>query len=165
VAKKKKKLWTAALAEGFHPVMIDVDVHKAIEAERRSLEEMPNTILRRMLNLDGRAAPGANGAHPAGRRAKGGGAAEGGWSKIDRRGRNVFLPDGTELRAAYGGHAVAGEIRDGAWVVGDRIFNSPSAALIAHVHTRAGQPVNLNGWRHWEVKLPGTGTWQPLAEM
>jgi hypothetical protein len=157
---KKKKVWKADLIDGFHPIMIDLDVHKAIEAARQSLGEMPNAILRRMLGLDG-----PRDTNGVGRRAKGGGAQEGGWSKIDRHGRNVFLPDGTELRAAYGGQAVTGTIRDGGWQVGQGRFNSPSAALIAHVQTREGKSVNLNGWRHWEVKLPGSTSWRPLSDV
>lgn len=157
----KKKLWKAKLKNGFQPVMIDMDVHKAIEGARQSFSEMPNAILRRLLGLEGGPAP-TNGAHG---RAKSGGAAEGGWSKIDRNGRAVFLPDGTELRAAYCGRTVTGAIRAGAWEVGESRFNSPSAALIANVQTREGRPVNLNGWRHWEVKSPGASAWRRLADL
>jgi hypothetical protein len=51
------------------------------------------------------------------------------------------------------------------WVVGDRGYNSPSAALIANVTTKTGGKVNLNGWRHWEVRLPGAETWTRLSEV
>lgn len=158
---KKKKVWKAAAVDGFQPVMIDMDVHKAIEAGRESFSEMPNAILRRLLGIDpgGPAAARAGGA-----RARAGGAAEGGWSKLDRRGRVVFLPDGTELRAAYGGHAVTGIIAGGLWQVGEGRYASPSAALIANVTSRDGKPVTLNGWRHWEVRLPGSPLWRPLME-
>jgi hypothetical protein len=161
----KKKFWKAKLTDGFQPVMIDMEVHKVIENARQSFTEMPNAILRRLLGLDGgRPVPNGTGIGAHGR-AKSGGATAGGWSKIDRRGRAVFLPDGTELRAAYCGLTVTGAIRDGAWEVEGSRFNSPSAALIANVHTRAGQPVNLNGWRHWEVKPPGTSAWRRLGDL
>ncbi len=159
--KNKKKFWKAELVEGFHPIMIDVEVHKAIEAARESFSEMPNTILRRMLGIGGYSGAAAA---PA-RRAKAGGAVDGGWSKLDRRGRNVFLPDGTELRAAYGGRTVEGRIAGGMWQVGDERYGSPSAALIANVRSSSGTPVNLNGWRHWEVKLPESPVWRPLMEV
>ena len=155
----KKKFWKAKAIEGFQPVMIDMDVYKLIEASRSSFAEMPNAILRRLLDLDGERQPDR--ARP--RRAKSGGAAGGGWSKIDRRGKAVFLPDGTELRAAYAGQTIVGHIAEGRWQVGDAAYNSPSAALIGNVTSRDGKPVNVNGWRHWDVKVPGTQTWQPLA--
>jgi hypothetical protein len=135
-------------------VDVDLDVHRVIEAARQSFDESHNLILRRLLGID------ASGPQPAeSSRAKGGGAVNGGWSKIDRFGRSIFLPDGTELRAAYAGKAVEGEIVAGMWVVAGHAYNSPSAALNANVRTRDGNPVNLNGWRHWEVKVPGTDTW------
>ena len=95
-------------------------------------------------------------------RAKSGGADAGGWSKLDRFGRSVFLPDRTRIRAAYAGKAVNGEIIGGMWVVAGQAYNSPSAALNANVRTRDGNPVNLNGWRHWEVLVPGRSSWVRL---
>jgi hypothetical protein len=181
--KDKKKYWKAELVEGFHPIMIDVEVHKAIEAARESFSEMPNTILRRMLGIGGvsggparppeavgqvdaaRQAGSARPNGPARPRAKGGVSGADGWSKLDRSGRDIFLPNGTELRAAYAGQAVTGTIAEGEWQVGGERYGSPSAALIANVRARSGQPVNLNGWRHWEVKLPGSPVWRPLVDV
>ena len=77
-------------------------------------------------------------------------------------GRSIFLPNGTALRAAYAGMAVEGEIVGGMWVVAGHAYNSPSAALNANVRTRDGNTVNLNGWRHWEVRVPGSDTWVRL---
>lgn len=175
--KDKKKYWKAELVKGFHPIMIDVEVHKAIEAARESFSEMPNNILRRMLGIGGvsggparpadtaRPNGSARPAGPARPRAKGGVSGADGWSKLDRSGRDVFLPNGTELRAAYAGQAVTGTIAEGEWQVGGERYRSPSAALIANVRARSGQPVNLNGWRHWEVKLPGSPVWCPLLDV
>ena len=148
-------------------VAIDMQVHKLIEAARSVFGETQNDILRRLLGLDHGAPlfePQPSSAASQ-RRAKGGGAGDGGWSKVNRHGHTVFLPDGTELRAAYAGQTVHGKILDGMWVVGERGYNSPSAALIANVTTTTGGKVNLNGWRHWEVRLPGAGTWTPLSEV
>ena len=148
-------------------VAIDIDVHKLIEAARSLFGETQNDILRRLLGLDHGAPLFEPQPSPTAsqRRAKGGGAGEGGWSKVNRHGRTTVLPDGTELRAAYAGQTVHGEIRGGMWTIGDRGYNSPSAALIAHVTKKTGGKVNLNGWRHWEVRLPGAQTWTPLSEV
>ncbi|SEQ63978.1 hypothetical protein SAMN05216548_106105 [Faunimonas pinastri] len=145
-------------------VEIDIDVYKAIEGARQDFTESRNDILRRMLRLDGDAeAPTA--ATAPGRRAKSGGAIDGGWAKIDRHGRQILLPEGTEIRATYGGQTVTGRIGGGAWEVGGQRYNSPSRALIENVRGRNGETVNLNGWRHWEAKLPGEEIWKRLMEV
>ena len=151
-------------------IAIDVDVHKLIEAARSVFGETQNDILRRLLGLDHGAPlfeprPAEMPPIRPQRRAKGGGAGDGGWSKVNRDCHIVFLPDGTELRAAYAGQTVHGEIVDGMWVIGGRGHNSPSAALTANVTTKAGGKVNLNGWRHWEVRLPGAETWTRLSDV
>lgn len=157
-AKKKAK---AAAAGDRLTINIDLDVHRAIEQARANFKESRNDILRRLLNV------GGSGETPLqisteSARAKGGGATDGGWSKIDRFGRSIFLPDGTRLRAAYAGRTVDGEIIAGMWVVAGQAYNSPSSALNANVRTRDGNTVNLNGWRHWEVCPPGVETWVRL---
>src|SRR5918995_1985399 len=126
MAKKKKGAKKKSGDGGARTIAIDMEVHKRIEAARLSFEESDNAILRRLLRV-GEAQP-AGAPEPAAppRRAKGGGAADGGWSKIGRHGRTVFLPNGTLLRAAYGGRTVEGEVRDGAWLVNGAAYNSPS---------------------------------------
>ncbi|HSG95862.1 MAG TPA: hypothetical protein VLA28_10095 [Afifellaceae bacterium] len=156
--------------ESKRKISIDLDVHKLIEATRSVFGETQNDILRRLLGLDHGAPlfePKPAVMPPTGlqRRAKGGGAGEGGWSKVNRHGHTTFLPNGTELRAAYAGQTVNGEIRNGMWVIGDCGYNSPSAALVANVTSKTGGKVNLNGWRHWEVRPPGAETWTPLSEI
>ena len=142
-------------------VDIDIDVYRTIEAARQSFDESRNTVLRRLLKID---AEDRNSGFvdTTGTRAKSGGADTGGWSKLDRFGRSVFLPDRTRIRAAYAGKTVNGEIIGGMWVVSGQAYNSPSAALNANVRTRDGNPVNLNGWRHWEVLVPGRSSWVRL---
>ncbi len=151
-------------------ITIDIDVHRRIEAARITFEESDNTILRRILGLDGsagnpRTGQLANGTPAKGARAKSGGVSDGGWSKISRTGLAIFLPNGTKLRAAYGGISFEGMIAKGAWAVGGGTHKSPSAALNAVARTGAGRPVNLNGWRHWEVLPPGAKAWVRLAEL
>ena len=161
MAKKKK----GAKKKAGRTIAIDVEVHKRIEAARLSFEESENAILCRLLRIGEAQSKSAPEPAAQPRRAKGGGAADGGWSKIGRHGRTVFLPDGTLLRAAYGGRTVEGEVKDGAWLVNGAAYNSPSAALIANVQTKDGSPVNLNGWRHWEVRRPGEEVWLRLSEL
>ena len=48
----KKKAGKTKRSDGLQPIMIDLEVHKAIEAERRNFDERPNAILRRLLGLD-----------------------------------------------------------------------------------------------------------------
>ncbi|MBZ8133888.1 hypothetical protein [Afifella sp. IM 167] len=162
---KKKKGGKKKEEETLNTIAVDMDVHKIIESARIDFDESQNAILRRLLGLEG--GPSPIGADPQGslRRAKGGGAKDGGWSKIGRHGREVFLPNGTLLRAAYAGQTVEGVIEEGMWAVGGERFNSPSAALIAHVRTREGRRVNLNGWRIWEVRVPGGERWLRLGEV
>lgn len=154
-------------------VDIDIDVHRVIEAARRSFDESRNAILRRLLKIGARAdaggKPDGGDKGPSRRspsmRAKSGGAEPGGWSKLDRYGKSIFLPDGAKIRAAYAGKAVHGEIIGGMWIVAGQAYNSPSAALNANVRTRDGNPVNLNGWRHWEVLIPGRSNWVRLNRL
>ncbi|SCZ19873.1 hypothetical protein [Afifella marina] len=165
---KKKKGSKKKDEESLATIAVDMDVHKRIEGAREDFEETQNAILRRLLGLDGRRGGGAPVEESLGeraRRAKGGGAKEGGWSKIGRHGHEVFLPNGTTLRAAYAGQTVEGVIVDGHWVVNGTSYNSPSAALIAHVRTRDGKKVNLNGWRIWEVRRPDDDRWLRLGEI
>lgn len=159
-AKKKAK---AKTGPDRLTVDVDVDVHRAIEMARDNFAESHNDILRRLL-VEKTDMPEPQSVSQNAR-AKGGGALSGGWSKIDRFGRSIFLPDGTGLRAAYAGKAVEGEIVAGMWVVAGHAHNSPSAALNANVRTRDGNPVNLNGWRHWEVRPPGETNWVRLNRL
>ena len=167
-AKAERKAVAAALApDRDRAVSIDIDVHRMIESARQSFEETENAILRRLLGLEQNTAGAGTAAAvpPKGARAKAGGAADGGWAKTNRSGQAVFLPDGTRLRAAYGGRAFTGIIDHGTWKVGEGRYTSPSAALNAVARTRAGGSVNLNGWRHWEVLRPGTTVWTRLADL
>jgi len=160
--KKDKK------AGDHRSIAIDLDVHRLVEANRRDFGESENAILRRLLGLDGAGVPAAPPARPLvepGRRATGGVAAEGGWSKIGRHGSEVFLPNGTELRAAYAGKRIEGRIEDGHFLVAGERYASPSAAIIAAAATRQGKRTNLNGWRLWEVRRPGDTGWVRLGEL
>src|SRR5258705_472266 len=121
-------------------IQIGIEVHKAIEAERRSLTEPENLILMRLLKLKSqeRAEPEL----PA--------ATARSWIKD-----GVELPEATRLQVDYSGQHLDGVVRDGRWIVGGQAYLSPSMALIHNVTTREGRRTNLNGWNHWMVKRPG----------
>lgn len=130
-------------------IEIGLEVHKAIEAERRSLDEPENEILMRLLRLTPPERIGASDA-----------AAGKAWRK-----GSVELPDGTEVEATYAGQHVEGVIRNGEWVVQGRSFPSPSAALMGTVKTRDGRPVHLNGWMLWRVRRPGDAGFRRLDSL
>ena len=71
--------------------------------------------------------------------------------------RDLMLPNGTLLRAAYKGSLYGARIDHGRWIDenGDE-HTSPSAAATAITGT------NVNGLRFWEAKRPGDTQWQRL---
>jgi hypothetical protein len=155
----KKKVRKAKPIDGFRPIMIDLEVYKAIEAARESFTEMPSAILRRMLGLD-HALPAAVPRNAA-VEAKHDGAA----GDRSQESSPIVIPDGAELRAAYCGVTVTGAVREGIWEVGGSKFDLPSAALIAGDHKSSDTPVDQKGWEDWEIRLPGAESWRPLADV
>jgi hypothetical protein len=131
-------------------IEIDFDVHKRIEMERRGFDEPPNAALRRLLGLNGTAAPPAP---PGGRPWRG-----------KRRGLldYVILEHGTALRMSYNGRQHTGQIVDGEWLVEERRYKSPSAAACGVARTKEGRRTSLDGWRYWEFRRPGKTNWQRL---
>lgn len=133
-------------------ISVGLEVHKAIEAERRALDEPENAILMRLLGLK----PSAHEA-PREARAAGPGAA---WRK-----NGVELPHGTRLRAVYSGQELEGVVLDGIWHVAGGTYQSPSMALIHNVTTQSGHKTNLNGWNHWSVQRPGDPSFVRLSSL
>jgi hypothetical protein len=134
----------------YRTIEIDFEVHKRIEAERRSFSDTPNDVLRRKFGLG----PGRE------RRRAESPPNEGSWS-----GKGVTLEAGTLLRIGYGGKISNGEIDDGTWLVEGQRYGTPSAAAIGVARTKAGRKTNLNGWRLWQVKRPGDENWIPLQSL
>ncbi len=129
-------------------IEIDFDVHKAIEAERRSFDDTDNDVLRRLLGR-GKATGAGHGIsrnilgedRPA-------------WS-----GKGVVLPHGTQVRMTHRGIMHEGSIQDGKWAVGSHRGTSPSAAACAVTGT------SVNGWPAWEVRRPGDQSFIPLRAL
>ena len=130
-------------------IEIDFDVHKKIEAERSSFADTPNSVLRRMLQID-RPSDSQPTSQLGGRS----------WA-----GKGVDLPHGTELKMEYNGRVYAGHIADGRWVVENKIFNSPSAAAGGVALTKDGQLTKLDGWIYWQVKRPRDSSWLRIEEL
>jgi hypothetical protein len=130
-------------------IEIDFDIHKLIEAEKKSFAESDNMALRRLLRLpvDTRAptpspSPGRE------------------WF-----GEGLRLPHGTELRMTYNRRLHTGFIEDGQWKVEGGTYSSPSAAAGGVARTKKGEHTNLDGWKYWEVKFPGQVKWFAMAAM
>jgi hypothetical protein len=126
-------------------IEIDFDVYKALVARRPSEDITENDVLRQLLHLPRKGtvpAPTAAGPNPS-----------------DWVTKGVRLPAGTELRAAYKGQTHLAVVSDGALVLNDTRFNSPSAAAMSIT----GHPVN--GWTFWQFRIPGQGRWKMLREL
>jgi hypothetical protein len=73
--------------------------------------------------------------------------------------KGVVFPHGTEFRAAHKGQTYEGRVENGALVINNQRFNSPSAAAVFIT----GNPVN--GWLFWECKRSGETTWRTMASL
>ena len=132
----------------FRTIEIDFDVNKRIEIERENFTESPNDVLRRILGI------GTSSIQ----------------NKVARTGKawssqGVVLPHGTEIRMTYNGIEYSGEINDGIWLVDGEKHSSPSGAASSVAKTRRGSPTNLDGWKYWIIKRPGTTTWISLSDL
>jgi hypothetical protein len=135
----------------FTTIEIDFDVHKMIEAERRSFDEPRIAALRRLLQLPEKPNSGPISGEIPARRA---------WS-----GEDVTLVHGTQFRMSYNGRQYRGEITDGKWVVEGKTFDSPSGAASGVAITKSGKTTRLDGWGYWEVQVPGDTGWTSLKAL
>ena len=142
-------------------IEIDFDVHKLIETERRSFDESPNDVLRRLLRLgeisclpppstSTSASPESAPRFVAGRP----------WMD-----EGLTLPHNTLLRMTYSGHTYEGQIINGQWAVDGQTFDSPSGAASGIAITRKGTKTKLDGWIYWHVKRPDDTQWIALDSL
>ena len=112
-------------------IEIDFDVFKALTASRRTEEVSENDVLRQLLRLPPRGAPGPKSDNP---------------EPEDRVTKGVRLPVGTELRATYKGQIHMARVSGGALVLNSQRFNSPSAAAmsITVIRLMAGRSGNAD---------------------
>ena len=119
-------------------IEIDFDVHKAIEVNRNSFADTPNTVLRRLLGVDVQALK----AVPTGK---------------PYTYQHMELPHGTEARMTYNNVVYTARIEDGFWITEDGgRHKSPSGAASAVGVTKDGGRTKLDGWTYWYVKKPGS---------
>lgn len=131
-------------------IEVDFDIHKMIEAERRSFSEKPYLALRRLLGLPERVEPEKSvKVGPTGRA----------WEED-----GVKIPHGSLARMEYarGTQKYEGQFLDGHLVVDGVDYSSLSAAASALAKTKSGGSPNLNGWNYWEVQLPGSDRWEMM---
>lgn len=122
-------------------IEVDFDVYKAIIARRPSEDVSNNDVLRQLFHLGPRSAASDRVTRPD----------PGDWII-----KGVRLPVGTELRATHKGKTYLAHVAGGALQLNGRSFGSVSAAAV-HV---TGNPVN--GWKFWQVRLPGQSGWKGL---
>ena len=133
-------------------IEIDLEIHKLIEAERRSFDEPPYIALRRLLKLRELEPIDQPPVPTTGRP----------WSEGD-----VVVPHGSLARMKYGrgSQVFEGMFLDGKLVVNGQPFDSLSPAANALAVTKGGKKPSLNGWLYWEAKFPGESHWRSLDAM
>jgi hypothetical protein len=135
-------------------IEIDFDIHKLIEAERKSFDEPPYVALRRLLGLP----PSPT---------------EMALATLDVppsppfREDGVEVPHGSRARMEYdrGKQLFEGRFLNGKLVVDGRTFDSLSGAASELAITRKGTRTKLNGWLYWSVQLPGQTEWMPMKDV
>ena len=141
-------------------IEIDFDIHKLIEAERRSFDEPANDALRRLLKLPKKESAALGQTSRPAAQARGNGQQS--WQA-----EGVILPHGTKLRMVYGRpkKKYEGQIINGEWVVGGQTFDSPSGAASGVAVTAKGEKTRLNGWDLWDVQRPDENKWTPISKL
>lgn len=122
-------------------VEIDFELFKHLTMRRRSEDHSINDVIREMAGL----APQQTGA---------GGPPKGGWVS-----KGVHFPENTELRASYKGKEYLAVIKDGGIVVEGKKASSLSNAATQVTKT------NVDGWKFWECRVPGTTGWRSVANL
>lgn len=114
---------------------IDFEVFKELTIRRPTEEVTYNDVIRSMLKLPSTSKTPKSGA-PGGKP----------WVVSDTN-----FPAGSEFMAEYKGKVYSGIVRDGKLMLDDGgAYSTPSAAAVQITGT------NVNGWRFWRCKLPGT---------
>jgi hypothetical protein len=126
-------------AETLATIEVDFDVYKELTNRRTSETVTYNDVIRELLELKGcrDAAAIAVGL--------------GGWMA-----KGVVFPNGTEFRATYKGKVYSARVENNQLLLNGMGMKSPSEA--SHVVTGN----NVNGWRFWKCKLPGSSVWRRL---
>lgn len=124
---------------------IDLEVFKALEAQRESFEESHNDILRRILGLLPKAASTEESVV---------------WTR-----KEVGLPKGTRWRMTTAHGDEAGTVVEGGFQYKGEVVTSPSRLAMKIYESKSGKKTNLNGWRYIEVKRPDDDEWMMLSSL
>ena len=127
---------------------VDFDVYKELTARRKTEEVTYNDVLRALLRLGPTKHPN--------QQLIGASQDSGGVPWVWK---GVTFPNGTELRAEYGGRKYHAKVEDGALVYDGKRYKSPSPAA------RAVTGNSVNGWTFWECRIPGKNGWAPMGEL
>ena len=130
-------------------IEIDWDIHKLIEAERRSFEEPPYIALRRLLKLPALKLSSASELRDIGTGSP--------WTD-----EGVTVPHGSLAQMKYdrGAQVYEGQFLNGQLVVNGERFSSLSAAANALAVTKEGRKNPLNGGTIGKQKFSGEAEWR-----
>lgn len=130
-----------------YTIEVDFEVFKQLTVRRPTEDVSHNDVIRELLGMDqpSKSQPGKLAERGSG----------GEWVA-----KGVRFPAGTEFRANYKGETHSARVEGGSLVLGDgQRHDSPSSAAIAITGN------SVNGWRFWECRLPGKGTWQLIETL
>lgn len=130
-------------------IPVDLDVFKALEAQRQAFSESHNDILRRILGVGSRSATVPERAP----------------EEILWRRKGVSLPKGTRWRMSSSNGEQNGNVVEGGFQYRGEVISSPSRLATNLYRTKSGKKTNLNGWRYIEVKRPGDPDWMMLSSL
>lgn len=80
---------------------------------------------------------------------------------VSRVGR---IPAGSQLRAVYKRVPFHAEVTNGRVLWNGRQYDSLSSAAVAAIRSTGSSRHTENGWRWWEVRVPGDERWIPALE-
>lgn len=129
-----------------YAIDVDFEVYKQLTVRRATEDVTYNDVIREMLDLPHAKTSGAT--------AKTTGSSQEDWVT-----QGIRFPAGTEFQVTYKGKTYDAVVQNGSLMLDGKQFNSPSAAAIS---ITGG---NVNGWRFWKCKLPGTHTWQLIERL
>jgi hypothetical protein len=123
---------------------IDFEVFKELTSRRASENVTYNDVVRELLKLPqtpNSEKSASNGSKP--------------WVVSD-----TSFPVGSDFRTEYKGKVYLGTVKDGKLELSDgHRFSTPSAAAVYITNS------NVNGWRFWKCRLPGTSQYLLLERL
>jgi hypothetical protein len=132
-------------------IPVDLDVYKALEAQRQNFSESHNDILRRTLGLPSKISKNATEMMAE--------------EVVVWRRKGVGLPKGTRWRMSSANGEQNGNVVEGGFQYKGEVVPSPSRLATNIYRTKSGKKTNLNGWRYIEVRRPGDADWMMLSSL